>query len=108
MFATVPHSSHASLNQRLRFLARSDSPTSLTKLRRIASLSFACILIFDGNKRTGLLAALTFLLDSGVTPSFNEDEMYETIDAVARSEGDIADLTSVFREANGPKRRSTV
>jgi len=63
---------------------------------------------FDGNKRTGLLAALTFLLDSGVTPTFDENQMYETIDAVARSEGDIADLASLFREAGDPNHSSSV
>ncbi len=55
---------------------------------------------FDGNKRTGLSAAVTFLLDNGVTPSFDADEMYELIIAVARREAEIEDLTSLFEKAS--------
>lgn len=63
---------------------------------------------FDGNKRTGLLAALTFLLDSGVAPTFDESQMYEAIDAVARGEGDIAHLASLFRETGDLNHSSPV
>ena len=54
---------------------------------------------FDGNKRTALLAALTFLLDNEITPIFDDDEMYEAIHAVARGEADIDDLASIFRKS---------
>ena len=54
---------------------------------------------FDGNKRTGFLAARTFLLHNGYKPIFNEDEIYDVIDAVARGEADIERLASIFRRS---------
>ncbi len=56
---------------------------------------------FDGNKRTGFLAARTFLLDNGYKPIFDEDEIYDVIDAVARGEADIDDLAAIFRRSVG-------
>ena len=57
---------------------------------------------FDGNKRTGFLAARTFLLDNGYAPIFDEDEIYELIIAVVRHEAEIEDLASLFRRASLP------
>jgi len=54
---------------------------------------------FDGNKRTGLAAAITFLLDHGVTPIFDEDKMYDLIIRVATGEAEIDDLAEAFRQA---------
>ncbi|MCH7807726.1 MAG: type II toxin-antitoxin system death-on-curing family toxin [Planctomycetes bacterium] len=54
----------------------------------------------DGNKRAGLVAALTFLLHHGVAPAFTEDEMYSTILQVARGELSVDDLSSVFRRTS--------
>ncbi len=54
---------------------------------------------FDGNKRTGLAAALTYLCDRGIEPAFGEDEMYNAIHAVASGEADIGDLAAIFRRS---------
>jgi len=53
----------------------------------------------DGNKRTALVAAITFLLDHGVTPVFKEDTMYDTLIRVATGGCDFDELTAVFRRA---------
>ena len=52
---------------------------------------------FDGNKRTGLVAAITFLLDHGITPVFDENEMYDVTIRVARGQIEIDSLADVFR-----------
>ncbi len=57
---------------------------------------------FDGNKRTGLAAAVTYLLDNGIEPAFGEDEMYNAIHAVARGKADnIHDLAALLRTSAG-------
>lgn len=53
---------------------------------------------FDGNKRTGLVAAITFLLDHGVKPIFDEDEMYKVIIGVAKGEMDVDELSTIFHD----------
>ena len=60
---------------------------------------------FDGNKRTGLVAAITFLLDNGVTPAFDEEEMYRAIDGVARGTVDLEDLVLAFRNGQNPENQ---
>ena len=52
---------------------------------------------FDGNKRTGLVAAITFLLDHWVTPVFDENEMYDVMIRVANGQIEIDALADVFR-----------
>lgn len=52
---------------------------------------------FDGNKRTGFLAALHFLLTNGVEPVIDEEEMFDAIHAVARGQLDVEGLAAVFR-----------
>jgi len=52
---------------------------------------------FDGNKRTGLVAAITFLLDHGITPVFDENEMYDVMIRVANGQIEIDGLADVFR-----------
>ena len=54
---------------------------------------------FDGNKRTGLSASVVFLLDHGVEPVFDKDEMYDAICQVVTGELDIEDLAQIFRKA---------
>jgi death-on-curing protein len=57
---------------------------------------------FDGNKRTGLLAALHFLLSNGVDPDLDEDEVYTAITRVARGESDdIHELVAVLERRQG-------
>lgn len=53
----------------------------------------------DGNKRTAFLAALHFLLKNGITPTFDEDEMYEPICGAATGKLDIEELAQIFRKA---------
>ena len=55
---------------------------------------------FDGNKRAGLVAAITFLLDHGITPTFDENEMFDLIIRVAMGKAEIDDLTGAFRRAD--------
>jgi death-on-curing protein len=54
---------------------------------------------FDGNKRAGLLAAITFLLDHGTTPFFDENEMFKLIIRVATGEAELEELGVAFRQA---------
>lgn len=54
---------------------------------------------FDGNKRAGLFAAVTFLLDHGLVPVFDADEMYNVIVRVATGECEPEELASVFEQA---------
>ena len=53
----------------------------------------------DGNKRTGFLAGLHFLLLNGIRPAFDTEETFVAITAVARGETDIDELTRLFQEA---------
>lgn len=56
---------------------------------------------FDGNKRTGLVAAITFLLDHGISPLFDENEMYDVMIRVANGQIEIDGLADVFRRTVG-------
>lgn len=56
---------------------------------------------FDGNKRTGLVAAITFLLDQGMKPVFDEDEMYDAIIDVATGKLGVEDLATLLRQSVG-------
>jgi len=56
---------------------------------------------FDGNKRTGLVAAVTFLLDHDVRPIFDEDRMHEAIIDVATGKLGVEDLAELFRQSVG-------
>jgi len=51
----------------------------------------------DGNKRTGLVAAITFLLDHGATPGFDESEMYDAILRIVCGRMEIEELANLFR-----------
>jgi death-on-curing protein len=51
---------------------------------------------FDGNKRTGLVAAITFLLDHGISPEFDQNEMYDVMIRVANGQIEIDELAQVF------------
>ena len=53
----------------------------------------------DGNKRTGLLAGLHFLLKNGVTPVFDQDEAYALLSGVASGEAGLETLASLFKRA---------
>lgn len=54
----------------------------------------------DGNKRTGLLAALTFFLDHGVTPHLDQDETYNAIHDVATGKEQEVDRFAVIFRAS--------
>ncbi len=56
---------------------------------------------FDGNKRTGFLASLHFLLINGIVPLVEQDEMYETINGIARGTVDIGELAAILRKGGG-------
>lgn len=62
---------------------------------------------FDGNKRTGLVAAITFLLDNGIPPVFDEEEMYRIIDGVARGKLDLEDVAAAFGKPNHGKTQDS-
>ena len=51
---------------------------------------------FDGNKRVGANAAITFLLMNGWEPLFEEDELVEVVLGVASSGTRKADLIQIF------------
>ena len=59
---------------------------------------------FDGNKRTGLLAAVHYLLSAGVTPLFDQDEMYGLINGIATGEVEVEQLAGAFRKADQSRR----
>ncbi len=59
---------------------------------------------FDGNKRTGLLAALHYLLDADVTPVFDVDEMYGLITGIVAGEVEVEQLADAFRKAGQGRR----
>lgn len=52
---------------------------------------------FDGNKRTGMAAALVFLRLNGVTVSQATDELYAAMIAVAERRMDKPELASLLR-----------
>ena len=52
----------------------------------------------DGNKRTGVVAALVFLALNGVTIEAEEDVFEKVVWAVARGEADKATVGEFFRE----------
>ena len=51
----------------------------------------------DGNKRTGFLAGLMFLITNGVIPTIDQDEMYAAIHGVASGEAGFDVLVQAFR-----------
>lgn len=58
---------------------------------------------FDGNKRTGFMAALTFLLDAGVKPTSDEDELFDAIVGITTGDTEVDDLASLFRRSFEPE-----
>lgn len=56
----------------------------------------------DGNKRTGFLAGLHFLLVNGITPSFVEEAAYTMIEGVAAGTKGLEELTRLFGDACRP------
>ena len=55
----------------------------------------------DGNKRTGLIAALTFLGINGVAVPPNSPRLYDATMAVAEGTLDKAGMTAILRELTG-------
>jgi death-on-curing protein len=51
---------------------------------------------FDGNKRTGFVAALHFLRQNRAQAEFSEDEVYDVVMAVAAGTAGIEELTAMF------------
>jgi len=51
----------------------------------------------DGNKRTGLVCALVFLLNNGITPNFSKDEIYNLVLNVAKGEADKKIVSDFFK-----------
>lgn len=53
----------------------------------------------DGNKRTAMGSALTFLKLNGVAPTnFDSDELYDAMIAIAEKRLDKAGLAEIFRK----------
>jgi len=52
----------------------------------------------DGNKRTAVICALTFLEENGSVGQVNELELYDAMIAIARREMDKAGLAAVLRK----------
>jgi death-on-curing protein len=55
----------------------------------------------DGNKRTGLVAALVFLDLNGITVQDREGRLYEAMTALAEHRSDKGGLASLLRELAG-------
>lgn len=53
---------------------------------------------FDGNKRTGMIAALMFLQANGIDVKFKDDEFYSVGYKIANSKMDIDDIVKIFRK----------
>ena len=53
---------------------------------------------FDGNKRTGVAAALAFLRFNGISIQFESLDLYEAMIAVAKKEMDKPQLAQLLRE----------
>jgi death-on-curing protein len=53
----------------------------------------------DGNKRTAIGAALTFLELNSVHPALSEDELYDAMIDIANKRLTKADLSELFRSA---------
>jgi death-on-curing protein len=56
---------------------------------------------FDGNKRTAIASALTFLAANGLTPDVSmetQDRLYDAMIALATKDLDKAGLAALFRE----------
>jgi death on curing protein len=51
----------------------------------------------DGNKRTGLVAALTFLRVNGIKIPKNENKLYHAMIAIAKHKMNQEDLAELFR-----------
>ncbi len=54
---------------------------------------------FDGNKRVGFLACLHFLLNNGLEPMLDNDEMLGLINRMAAGQAEIQELAAVLEEA---------
>ena len=55
---------------------------------------------FDGNKRAGFLAAIAFLIQNGVIPQFDNDEIYELLMSTANDDVDVDQFLVQFRRAD--------
>jgi len=57
---------------------------------------------FDGNKRTGANAAITFLLMNDVEPTFDEDSLVELVLKVTRGEASKEQVTQFLEKGSRP------
>jgi death on curing protein len=53
----------------------------------------------DGNKRTGLVAALTYLFAAGFRPMFSQDQMYDLIIGIAKGEIEVEELAEFISQS---------
>ena len=51
----------------------------------------------DGDKRTGLLAAIHFLRKNGFEPDFDQEKMYDVIIRALRGQAQVSDIAQVLR-----------
>ena len=56
----------------------------------------------DGNKRTGITAALAFLRVNGVALRFDDMKLYDLMIGIAERRATKADLAAYFRDASRP------
>ena len=56
----------------------------------------------DGNKRTGIVAALTFLQSNGLSDKRDDGTLYQAMIAIAERRMDKADLAATFRRFYNP------
>lgn len=57
--------------------------------------------VLDGNKRTAIASALTFLALNGIKPHGHQDELYAAMIAIAERRLDKAGLAALLRELLG-------
>jgi prophage maintenance system killer protein len=56
----------------------------------------------DGNKRTAIISALTFLQVNGVQTRYSEEKLYDLMIGIAEKRASKADLAGFFRaNSNG-------
>lgn len=52
----------------------------------------------DGNKRVGLVCAIAFLVNNGIKPKFNKNELYNLVLNVAQGNANKEEIAEFFKQ----------
>lgn len=90
----------------LRAFGTEAYPTLLEKAAALLHSLAAHHLFFDGNKRTATAAAIRFLSENGLRPTWKDDEIYQFVLEIAQSRHDVEAVAAWLADHTQPAEAS--